>query len=115
MKDDRPSDPLARLGERLDKARRQRAERAEAKSGSAAGFGLGLRIGIELVSALAVGVGLGYLADRFIGTRPWGVIVGFFLGAAAGMVNALRAMREMEGRGSGSSSPDGDDDTGRRS
>ncbi len=103
MKEERPSDALDRLGERLEKAR-QRAEPAGKEAGSAPreGLGLGMRVGIELVSALAVGVGLGYLADRFVGTRPWGVIVGFFLGAAAGMLNAIRAMSAM---GKGGSPP----------
>ena len=54
-------------------------------SGGALGFGL--RIGIELVAALCVGLALGWLADRYIGTRPWGLIAGFFLGSAAGVVN----------------------------
>lgn len=99
MKEERPSDPLARLGERLDRAERRRAER-QGKGTPGGGLGFGFRVGVELVSALAVGVGLGYLADRYIGTRPWGVIVGFFLGAAAGMLNALRALREW-GKSSG--------------
>jgi ATP synthase protein I len=96
MKEKRPSDPLARLGERLEKARRRSSEHEGEEPASApGGLGYGFRVGIELVSALAVGVGLGFLADRFIGTRPWGVILGFFLGAAAGMLNAIRAMREL--------------------
>jgi ATP synthase protein I len=99
MNEDRRSDALARLGERLERARRQEAERGAGETGSAPrqGLGFGLRVGIELVSALAVGVGLGYMADRFIGTRPWGIIIGFFLGAAAGMLNAIRAIRGLEG------------------
>ena len=99
MNEDRRSDALARLDERLKRARRQEAEREPEASGSTAGEGLGrgIRVGIELVSALAVGVGLGYLADRYIGTRPWGIILGFFLGAAAGMLNAIRSLREIGG------------------
>ena len=66
-------------------------------SGSA--LGSGLRIGIELVAALCVGLALGWLADRYIGTRPWGLIAGFFLGSAAGVVNVFRAVRGMGGGG----------------
>ncbi len=100
MSEGGPSDPLARLGERLDRARAD--ENRGRSSGNAApppsGLGVGFRIGIELVASLVVGVALGWVFDRYLGTRPWGLIVFFFLGAAAGMVNAFRAAQRM-GRG----------------
>lgn len=45
----------------------------------------------ELAAALVVGLALGWGVDRIFGTRPWGLIIFFFLGAAAGMVNVFRA------------------------
>ena len=98
MSQSRPPDPLRRLGEEIDPARAQAGPggpsgRGDATSGGA--LGLGLRFGIELVAALCVGLALGWLADRYIGTRPWGLIVGFFLGSAAGVVNVSRAARGM--------------------
>jgi ATP synthase protein I len=56
------------------------------------GLGLGLRIGIELVVAIGVATGLGWAIDHWLGTRPWGIIVLFFLGVAAGMLNVYRAV-----------------------
>jgi ATP synthase protein I len=56
------------------------------------GLGLGLRIGIELVVAIGVATGLGWAIDHWLGTRPWGIIVLFFLGVAAGMLNIYRAV-----------------------
>lgn len=102
MSESRPPDPLRRLGEEIDQARSQAGEgapggRGDALSGSA--LGAGLRFGIELVAALCVGLALGWLADRYIGTRPWGLIAGFFLGSAAGIVNVFRAARGMGGGG----------------
>ena len=35
---------------------------------------------------------LGWAIDRWLGTRPWGIIVLFFLGVAAGMLNVYRAV-----------------------
>jgi ATP synthase protein I len=96
MSEDRPPDPLARLGERIDKARAERVRRQPAaasdRSALQQGLGLGLRIGIELVVAVGVATGLGWAIDRWIGTRPWGMIVLFFLGVAAGMLNVYRAV-----------------------
>lgn len=100
MSEGGPSDPLGRLGERLDRAR---ADENRGRSGGGgaptpSGLGVGFRIGIELVASLLVGLALGWVFDHFLGTRPWGLIAFFFIGAAAGMINAFRAAQGM-GRG----------------
>jgi ATP synthase protein I len=95
MSEDRPRDPLAQLGAEIDKARRDRL-RQEAMGRAApprGALGLGLRIAVELVASLCVALALGWLIDRALGTRPWGLIVFFFLGAAAGMLNVFRAAK----------------------
>ncbi|HVC54536.1 MAG TPA: AtpZ/AtpI family protein [Stellaceae bacterium] len=101
MSESGPPDPLRRLGEEIDQARSRAGEedkpgRGDITSGGGA-LGFGLRVGIELVAALCVGVALGWVADRYIGTRPWGLILGFFLGSAAGVVNVFRAVQGMGG------------------
>ena len=100
MSESRPPDPLARLGEKIDKARAQRVRRQPAVSDRSSlqqGLGLGFRIGIELVVAIAFATGLGWAIDRWFGTRPWGMIVLFFLGVAAGMLNVYRAVTGVSG------------------
>jgi ATP synthase protein I len=95
MSEGGPPDPLARLGERLDKARGRRSGEPVASPDNAAmqqGVGLGLRIGIEFVVAVVVATGLGWAIDRWLGTRPWGTIVLFFLGVGAGMLSVYRAV-----------------------
>ena len=98
MSEDSPPDPLSRLGERIDQARRERLERETVQRSGVAGggaLGAGLRIAIELVAALCVGLALGWIFDRVFGTKPWGLIVFFFLGVAAGMLNVFRAARNI--------------------
>jgi ATP synthase protein I len=53
-------------------------------------WSIGLRVGAELVGALAVGLAIGWLLDRWLGTRP--VFLGLFLllGGAAGIRNVWR-------------------------
>ena len=90
-----PSDALKRLGERIDKARAEHVPRqpvAVDRSALQSGLGLGFRIGIELVVAIAVATAVGWAIDRWLGTKPWGMIVLFFLGVAAGMLNVYRAV-----------------------
>jgi len=100
MSDGRPTDPLARLGEEIDKARAERVRQQPVvvdRSNLQLGLGLGFRIGIELVVAVVVATGLGWAMDRWLGTRPWGMIVLFFLGVAAGMLNVYRAVTGVSG------------------
>jgi ATP synthase protein I len=100
MSEGRPTDPLARLGEEIDKARAQRVRREPVsadRSNLQQGLGLGFRIGIELVVAVGVATGLGWAIDHWLGTRPWGMIVLFFLGVAAGMLNVYRAVNRISG------------------
>ena len=99
MSEGGPSDPLARLGERLDKARLER-DRGQAATGggaspSGSALGFGFRIGVELVAALCVGLAFGWVAYRFL-PAPWGtigLILFFFLGAAAGTLNVFRTTK----------------------
>lgn len=59
------------------------------------GLARGMRIGTEFVAAILVGAGLGYLIDLAAGTSPWGLLILFGMGFAAGIVNVIRAVAEM--------------------
>ena len=87
---------LKDLGARLRKARHRKAEAGDGGNAGAGarlkGVGFAFRIGTELVSALVVGVGIGLLIDHWLDTGPWGLVVFFFLGAGAGILNVYRAM-----------------------
>lgn len=95
MSEGGPSDPLRRLGERLGQAQAQRAE-PKATGGDDAGqqqaLAIGFRIGIEFVVSIGVATGLGWAIDRVLGTRPFAIIILFFLGVAAGMLSVYRAI-----------------------
>ena len=58
-------------------------------------MGLGFRIGVDVAAALAVGLGIGYLLDAWLGTKPWLLVLFFFLGAGAGVLNVYRAVMGM--------------------
>ena len=56
-----------------------------------------MRLGVEIVAALIVSVGIGLFLDTWLGTKPWLMIVFFVLGAAAGMFNVTRVVRNQGG------------------
>jgi ATP synthase protein I len=49
-------------------------------------------VGIAFVLAVIFGFGIGLLLDRWLGTSPIFVIVFFFFGVAAGIINVVRTV-----------------------
>ena len=59
-------------------------------------LGSAFKLGTELVAAVAVGTIIGFILDNWFGTKPWLIIIFFFLGAAAGMLNVFRTAQRMQ-------------------
>ena len=59
-------------------------------------MGSAFKLGTELVAAVAVGTIIGFILDNWFGTKPWLIIIFFFLGAAAGMLNVIKAANRMQ-------------------
>ena len=59
-------------------------------------MGNAFKLGTELVAAVGVGTIIGFILDTWFGTKPWLIIIFFFLGAAAGMLNVIRAANRMQ-------------------
>ena len=81
----------ARLRAARDGAERKSANRAP-DSASSPLVGMAMRAGVELVAGVGVGTAAGYGLDKWLDTSPWMLIVFFLVGAAAGMLNAYRAV-----------------------
>ena len=60
------------------------------------GAGFGFKISTEIIAALVVGVGIGLIVDKYLGTKPFGLIIFFIFGALAGFLNVYRVMRRIE-------------------
>ncbi len=62
------------------------------------------RAAIDFASATAVGTGLGYGADIWLNSSPWGLLVGLLIGTVAGLMlmfqeearAAKRALKQQE-------------------
>ena len=59
-------------------------------------MGNAFKLGTELVAAVAVGTIIGFILDSWFDTKPWLIIIFFFLGAAAGMLNVIKAANRMQ-------------------
>ena len=92
------------LGQKLDGVRghpesraKREAETAEASAARSNALGQAFRISVDLLAGVGVGGGIGWLLDRqFPAIRPWCLVVGLFIGFAAGMMNVIRTARQMQ-------------------
>ena len=85
---------LQELKERIQSAKATNKIQQKRKKESGAGFGF--KISTEIIAALVVGVGIGLIVDKYLGTKPFGLIIFFIFGALAGFLNVYRVMRRIE-------------------
>jgi ATP synthase protein I len=76
------------LIERNGSVREASASDAESKRS----MGVGLRVGSQFVSAIVAGGTLGWLADRWLGTAPFGLLILLLLGFVVGLIGLKKIM-----------------------
>tara|TARA_B100000683_G_scaffold204242_1_gene197766 strand:- start:115 stop:399 length:285 start_codon:yes stop_codon:yes gene_type:complete len=59
-------------------------------------MGSAFKLGTELVAAVAIGTIIGFILDNWFDTKPWLIIIFFFLGTAAGILNVIRTANRMQ-------------------
>ena len=59
-------------------------------------MGSAFKLGTELVSAVAVGTIIGFILDNWFDTKPWLIILFFFLGSIAGILNVIKVANRMQ-------------------
>ena len=85
---------ISNLKEKIETIENNTKPKPSNKNENGAGFGF--KISTELVAALVVGVGIGLIVDNYLGSKPFGLIIFFILGAFAGFLNIYRVMRRIE-------------------
>jgi ATP synthase protein I len=88
-----PEDFKTRLKIAKSRIKKQSLSNSE-KKGSF--MGSAFKLGTELVAAVAVGTIIGFILDTWFDTKPWLIIIFFFLGSAAGMLNVIRTANRMQ-------------------
>ena len=69
---------------RLEIAKKKASKRNfDNKNHNPSPIGTAFKLSTELVSAVAVGTIIGFILDSWFDTKPWLIIIFFFLGAAA--------------------------------
>ena len=76
-----------------DKILRRNLDRKNQNSSS---IGAAFKLSTELVSAVAVGTIIGFILDKTFGTKPWVIIIFFFVGVIAGIINVIKSAKNMQ-------------------
>ena len=59
-------------------------------------IGSAFKLSTELVSAVAVGTIIGFILDKTFGTKPWLILIFFFVGVIAGIMNVIKSAKKMQ-------------------
>ena len=66
------------------------------KKENSTSIGAAFKLSTELVSAVAVGTIIGFILDKTFGTKPWLIIIFFFVGVIAGIINVIKSAKKMQ-------------------
>ena len=59
-------------------------------------IGSAFKLSTELVSAVVVGTIIGFILDKTFGTKPWLILMFFFVGVIAGIMNVIKSAKNMQ-------------------
>ena len=66
------------------------------KDDNPSSIGAAFKLSTESVAAVAVGTIIGFIFDQTFGTRPWFILIFFFVGVVAGITNVIRSAKNMQ-------------------
>ena len=81
---------------RLEIAKKKAFEKEIKKKHNPSPIGNAFKLSTELVSAVAVGTIIGFILDKTFGTKPWLILIFFFVGVIAGITNVIRSAKNMQ-------------------
>ena len=68
------------------------------KQSSSSNIGAAFKLSTEMVAAVIVGTIIGFILDNWFGTKPWLILIFFFVGAIAGILNVIRSAKNMQSK-----------------
>ena len=73
-----------------------KAKKSSKNDESSSGIGVAFKMSTELVSAVAVGTIIGFILDNWFGTKPWLILIFFFVGVITGIMNVIKSAKKMQ-------------------
>ena len=83
-----------KLKDRLKNARKKL--KVEKENVQTSNIGQAFKLSTELVAAVLVGTIIGFILDNWFDTKPWLIIIFFFVGVVAGILNVIRSAKKLQ-------------------
>ena len=68
------------------------------KQSSSSNLGVAFKMSTEMVAAVVVGTIIGFILDNWFGTKPWLILIFFFVGVIAGILNVVKSAKSMQSK-----------------
>ena len=82
---------------RLEIAKRRASKRNFTnKKHNPSPIGSAFKLSTELVSAVVIGTIIGFILDKTFGTKPWLILIFFFVGVSAGILNVIKSAKKIQ-------------------
>ena len=82
---------------RLEIAKNRILKRSKStKQSHSSKLGIAFKMSTEMVAAVVVGTIIGFILDNWFGTKPWLILIFFFVGVTAGIVNVFKSAKNMQ-------------------
>ena len=82
---------------RLEIAKKKFSKRnLDNKKQNPSSIGTAFKLSTELVAAVAVGTIIGFILDNTFGTKPWLILIFFFVGVVAGIMNVIKSAKNLQ-------------------
>ena len=88
--------PKDQFKNRLEIAKKKAFNKKNEENLNPSPIGSAFKLSTELVSAVAVGTIIGFIFDKTFGTKPWFILIFFFVGVVAGITNVIRSAKNMQ-------------------
>ena len=84
---------------RLEIAKNKILKRSKiSKDSPSSKLGIAFKMSTEMVAAVVVGTIIGFILDNWFGTKPWLILIFFFVGVIAGILNVFRTAKSMQNK-----------------
>ena len=91
--------PKDQFKTRLEIAKNKIIKRSKvSKDSRSSKLGIAFKMSTEMVAAVVVGTIIGFILDNWFGTKPWLILIFFFVGVIAGILNVIRSAKSMQNK-----------------
>jgi ATP synthase protein I len=91
--------PKDQFKTRLEIAKNKVSKRLkDSKDTSSSKLGIAFKMSTEMVATVVVGTIIGFILDNWFGTKPWLILIFFFVGVVAGILNVVKSAKKMQNK-----------------